>query len=216
MRSTLVAALAIAAGLALAATSGAVGTRAHAQVTTAPVSVFFGYVSPDDHGTLPQRVRATVSGITCGTADITRFESGLGFYILTVHSAETKTGCGEEGASVAFLFLSGEVDTGSPAAQAQAWRVGAQRMDLSAVPDATFGTFVGDLPPGPGIAFLRWSGSSATETWRAVATIQRDVESVSYLEASTQRYLVYVPGAPATLSTYLLVDRDDIVIVRLR
>ena len=214
MRSTLVAALAIAAGLALLATSGAVVSRAHAQVTTA--SVFFGYVSPDENGTLPQRVRATISDITCGTDDVTRIENGLGFYVVTVHSAETKAGCGEDGASVAFLFLSGEVDTGTPAAQAQAWRVGAQRLDLSVVPDATFGAFVGDLPPGPGIAFLRWSGSSATPTWQALATIPRDIESVSYLDVSTQRYLVYVPGAPAALSTYLLVDRDDIVIVRLR
>ena len=40
--------------------------------------------------------------------------------------------------------------------------------------------------------------------------------SIGYLNAATQGYLVYVPGAPATVSTYLLVDRDDIVIVRVR
>ena len=216
MRSTLVAVLAIAAGLALAATSGAVVTRAHAQVATAPVSIFFGYVSPDDYGALPQKVRATVSDVTCGTADVTLIENGLGFYVLTVASAETKAGCGEEGASVSFLFLSGEVDTGTPAAQAQAWRAGAQHVDLSVVPDATFGAFVGVLPAGPGIAFMRWTGSSATPTWQAIATIPRDVESVSYLDVSTQTYLVYVPGAPASVSTYLLVDRDDIVTVRVR
>ena len=214
MRPALVWALAIAAGLALAAASGAAVPRAHAQGAAA--SLFYGYVSPDADGTLPHKVRATIAGITCGTADVTRLEFGLGFYVLTVASAETKAGCGMEGAPVAFLLLSGEVDTGSPAAQTQAWRAGAQQLDLSAVPDATFGAFVGDLPPGPGIAFLRWTGNSATPTWQAVATIPRDVESVSYLEAATQSYLVYVPGRPSMLSTYLLVDRDDIVVVRVR
>ena len=40
--------------------------------------------------------------------------------------------------------------------------------------------------------------------------------SVSCLEAAGQGFLVYLPGRPSMLSTYLLVDRDDIVIVRVR
>ena len=214
IRSTLVAAFAIVAGLALGASSGAVVTRAHAQVTTA--SIFYGFIVPDENGALPLKVRATVSDVTCGTAKVTTLESGLGFYLLTVASADTKTGCGVDGARVTFLFLTGEVDSGSPAAQTQAWRVGTQRQDLSPVPDATFGAFVGELPAGPGIGVLRWTGASATPIEQAVATIPRGVESISYLDVTTQTYRSYVSGAPAYVSSYLLVDRDDIVFVRVR
>ena len=63
---------------------------------------------------------------------------------------------------------------------------------------------------------MRWTGASATPTWQAIATIPREVESVSYLNVATQSYLVYIPGAPAAVSTYVLVDRDDIVVVRVR
>ena len=168
-RSTLVAALVIAAGLALVAASGAVVPRAHAQGATA--SIFYGYISPDRDGTLPRKVRATVSDVTCGTADVSEVPGGLGFYVAVVASADAKVGCGVDGARVTFLLLAGEIDDGSPAAQTQAWRPDVQRLDLSAVPDATFGAFVGELPPGPGICFLRWTGPSATPTWQALATI---------------------------------------------
>ena len=63
---------------------------------------------------------------------------------------------------------------------------------------------------------MRWSGVSATPIEQAVATIHRDVESVTYFDVPTQDYRVYIPGAPGIVSTYLLVDRDDIVFVRVR
>ena len=214
MRSTLVAALAIAAGLALVASVAAPASRAHAQ--DAGAAIFYGFVFPDSDGTIPQKVRATVSDVTCGTADVTPLRGGVAVYFVTVASAETKVGCGVDGVRVTFLLLAGEVDDGSPAAQTQAWQPGTQRLDLSPAAEATFGSFVGELPPGPGICFLRWTGASATPTWQAIATIPRDVTSVSYLNAATQGYSVYVPGAPSAVSTYLLVDRDDIVIVRVR
>ena len=214
IRSTLVAALVIAAGLAVMASSEAVVSRAHAQVTTA--SIFYGFISPGDEGVIPPKVRATVSDVTCGTADVTPLESGLGFYLLTVASADTKVGCGVEGAPVTFLFLAGEVDSGSPAAQTQAWRVGTQRLDLSPVADATFGAFVGELPPGPGIGLMRWTGASATPIAAAVTTIPRDIESVGYWDVTSQSYRIYIPGAPSIVSDYLWVDRDDIVAIRVR
>ena len=214
IRSTLVAALAIAAGLALVASSGASASRAHAQ--EADVSIFYGFISPDRDGAIPRKVRATVSGVTCGTADVSEVPGDLGFYVVVVASADTKVGCGVAGARVTFLLLAGEVDSGSPAAQTQAWRPDVQRIDLSAVPDATFGAFVGELPPGPGICFLRWTGPSATPTWQAIATIPRDVKSVTYFDVPSQGFRVYIPGAPEFVSTYLLVDRDDIVTVRVR
>ena len=214
MRSALVAALVMTAGLALVAASGAAVSRAHAQ--EAAVSIFFGFISPDSEGKLPQKVRATVSDVTCDTTEVIPVEEGRGFYYLRVASAETKTGCGVEGAPVTFLFLTGEVDSGSPAAQTQAWRVGLQYLDLSLVTEVTFGAFVGDLPPGPGFGLMRWTGTSATPVDRAVATIPRDVESIHFLDISTQSYRIYIPGAPPWASNYLLVDRDDIVFVRVR
>lgn len=214
MRSTLVAAFAIVAGLALVATPAAVVSRAHAQ--EAAVAVFFGFLSPDDSATLPLSVRATVSDVTCGTADVTPVGDGLGFYLLTVASADVKAGCGVDGAPVTFLLLAGEIDPGSPAAQTQAWNVGTQRLDLSAVPDAAFGVFVGELPIGPGLGMMRWSGASATPIEDAVSTIAREVESVSHFDVSSQSFRSYIPGAPAIVSDYLLVDRDDIVAVRVR
>ena len=214
MRSTLVAAFVIAAGLALVAASGAAVPRAHAQATAA--SIFFGFISPDVGGSLPVKVRATIGDVTCGTTEVTPLRSGLGFYLLHVAPGSEKVGCGVDGAQVSFLLLAGEVDEGTRAAQTQAWRVGTQQLDLSPARDATFGAFIGDLPPGPGIAFLRWTGTSATPTWQAIATIPRDVESVSYWDVPTQGYRVYIPGAPAAVSTYLEVDRDDIVAVRVR
>ena len=214
IRSTLVAAFAIAAGLALVASSGASASRAHAQ--EADASIFYGFISPGAGGATPLKVRAIVSDVTCGTDDVTPLAGGLGFYVVTVAAASTKEGCGTEGAPVSFLLLAGEVDEGSPAAQTQAWQAGTQRLDLSSVPDATFGTFVGELPTGPGLGVLRWTGASATPIEQAVATIPRDVESVSYFDVPTQSYRVYVPAAPDFVSRYLLVDRDDIVVVRVR
>ena len=196
------------------ATSEAVVPRAHAQVTTA--SIFFGFISPDDDGILPRKVRAVIADVTCATDDVTPLENGFGFYLVTVVSATTKSGCGVDGATVTFLLLAGEVDPGWPAAQTAAWRVGTQRLELAPAPDATFGAFVGDLPVGPGIGVMRWTGISPTPVEEAVATIPGNVESISYFDVHTQRFRVYIPGAPPSISTYVLVDRGDIVFVRLR
>lgn len=214
MRSALVAALAIAAGLVLVATSGGAASRAHAQ--GAAPSTFFGFITPDESGTLPLKVRATISGVTCGTTDVIPVEGGLGFYFMGVASETTKLGCGVDGAQVVFLLLAGDVDEGTQAAQTQAWRVGTHQLDLSPVSDATFGTFIGELPAGPGIGLMRWTGASATPVAFAVATIRRDVHSVYYWDVRTQSYRVHIPGAPAVVSTYLEVDRDDVVFVRVR
>ena len=161
-------------------------------------------------------MRATISDITCGTGNVIPLESGGGVYVVFVASASEKAGCGEEGARVSFLLLSGEVDEGSPAAQTQAWSPGAHQLDLSPVPDSTFGTFLGQLPVGPGLGVMRWTGGSATPMGEAVATIARDIESVSYWDVLSQSYRIYIPGAPAVISDYLWVDRDDVVFVRVR
>ena len=214
MRSALVAALAVAAGLALAAIVAAPGSRVHAQEPGA--ALFYGYVAPDEDGALPLRVRATISDITCGTANVFPLDGGGGVYVVSVASASEKAGCGEEGVQVSFVLLSGEVDEGSPAAQTQAWAPGAHQLDLSRIRDSTFGTFLGELPAGPGLGVMRWTGGSATPIDEAVATIERDIESVAYWDVLSQGYRVYIPGAPAVVSDYLSVDRDDIVFVRVR
>ena len=214
VRSTLVAALALAAGLALVAASGASAPRAYAQ--EADASIFYGFISPGDGGSTPIKVRAIISETTCGTDDVTPIDGGIGFYAVIVASASEKDGCGTEGARVTFALLFGAVDEGVPAAQTQAWASRTQRLDLSPVPDATFGTFIGELPAGPGLALLRWVGASATPIDQAIATIPRRVSYVAYFSAGTQAYRSYVPDAPEYVSDYLLVDRDDIVWVRVR
>ena len=200
--------------LVLAATLQGAVTRVHAQ--GAAPSTFFGFIDPDESGTLPLKVRATISGVTCGTTDVIPVEGGLGFYFMEVAAETTKASCGVTGAQVAFLLLAGDVDEGTAAAQTQAWKVGHQQVDLSPVRDATFGTFIGELPAGPGIGSMRWTGASATPVAFAVATIGRDVESISYWDVATQGFRIYIPGAPTNVSTYLEVDRDDIVFVRVR
>lgn len=214
MRSAVVGAFTLAAGLALIGISAAPASRANAQ--EAGVAVFFGFIAADATSGPPQSVRATIADITCGTSDVTPLDDGVAFYLLTVASASEKAGCGVDGAPVTFLLLFGEVDPGSPAAQTQAWGIGAHRLDLSAATDVAFGRFVGEFPAGPGIAMLRWSGASATPTEQAVATIARDVESVSHFDVPSQSFRTYIPGAPALASDYALIDRDDIVAVRVR
>jgi hypothetical protein len=179
-------------------------------------AVFFGFVSPSPDGSLPTRVQAQIAEVNCGTASVTQAAENLGFYILTAVANETKVGCGVPGAPVMFLLLRGELDDGVPAAQTQAWLKGITRLDLSAVPDVAFGAFVGKLPAGAGIGMMRWSGVSGTPIDEAIATIPRTVEFVAFFDVSTQSFLNFVQGAPPSVSTYLIVDSDDIVTVRVR
>ena len=212
MRSTLVAALTIATGLALVASSGASASRAHAQ--EADASIFYGVIPPGDGGAIPLKVRATVSDITCGTADVTDLEDGLGFYIITVAHWSTRAGCGTEGAPVTFLLLAGEVDPGEPAAQTQACTAGLQRLDLSPVPDALSGRSSGSCRRDPAAA--RCAGRAA----RRLPSRTRSPRSLATWRPSPiwtsphSVYRHYIPGAPSDVSDYLLVDRDDIVTVR--
>ena len=144
-------------------------------------------------------------------------EGGSGFYVVSVAADAQKPGCGTEGAPITFTLLADAIDEGTPAAQSEAWRAGAvEQLDLSAVPQAVFGAFVGELPAVPGLGVMRWSGASATPVARAVATIAREVESVNYYDVAAQTFRTYVPAAPAYVSDYLLVDRGDIVFVRVR
>ena len=176
--------------------------------------MLLGLVSSGD-APLPSRVRATIGSVVCGTAQIQISGPGAGVYALTVVSADQKPGCGTPGAAVRLALLSGEIDPGTVAGQVF-WRGGqAQWFDVSIVPLAPdSGSFIGALPVGPGVGYMRWSGASAVPIERAIASIPRTVTAVYYWSATRQAFDAYVSGGPTP--TYTLVDADDIVIVHVR
>lgn len=196
--------------LGLFAGNHGVGSRASAQE---PTFVLFGVVSGGD-GPLPSRVRASIGGMVCGTALVqSTGDSTTGVYVLAVVAAGQKAGCGSSGASVRVTLLYGEIDPGDAVGQT-IWRGGkSQRFDLYAVPEGLdSGTFVGQLPLGPGVAYMRWTGASAVPIARAIATIPREVTAVYFWNVRRQAFDLYLPSG-GSLPTYTLVDADDIVLV---
>lgn len=188
------------------------GSRASAQE---PAFVLFGIVSSGD-APLPSRVRASIGDVVCGTAQVQSSGNGAGVYALAVAPADRKAGCGTSGATVRMALLSGEIDSGIVVGQVL-WRGGqSQRFDLYTAPDAAdSGTFAGQLPTGPGVAYLRWTGASAVPIARAVATIPREVTAVYFWNVRQQAFDSYIPnGGP--IPSYTLVDADDIVLVHVR
>ncbi len=189
------------------------GSSASAQESP---SVFYGFTSRYPDGMLPSKVRAQVGDTVCGTAPVLEFSEVSGFYTLTVASAAEKAGCGEDGVSVQFFLLVGDIDPGEPVAQAL-WERGVHRLDLlfdSAAQEQ--GAFVGELPAGPGGAQMRWVGPSDVAIEDAVATIPREVVAIYRWNVATQQWDAYVVGAPAAAQTYTRVDADDIVFVRVK
>jgi hypothetical protein len=190
-------------------TSGA-GSRASA---LEPAFVLFGFVT-GGKAPLPARVRASINGVVCGSAQVNPVDVNSGAYALAVVAADQKPGCGTNGALVQLSLVLGEIDATPPVAQVL-WRAGqSMRFDLSTVTSApNTGAFLGLLPVDPGIAYLRWSGSSGVPIEVAVATIPRQVTQVDFWNVRRQAFDTWAPGGP---STYTLVDADDIVILHVR
>lgn len=198
-------------GSSLLGFSGA-GSRASAQE---PALVLFGSVGSGT-APLPTRVRATIGDVACGSAEVTPTGPGTGFYALIVVSASTKAGCGVEGVAVRLSLQSGEIDPGVGSTQIL-FRPGATiRVDLSTVPSLVGGAFAGALPVGGGQAYLRWTGAAGTPIEQALRTIPRDVESVTFWDVLRQEQRTYVVGGAASTQTYVMVDTDDIVLVRVK
>lgn len=198
-------------GSSLLGFSGA-GSRASAQE---PALVLFGSVASGT-APLPTRVRATIGDVACGSAEVTPTGPGAGFYALIVVSADTKAGCGIEGAAVRLSLQSGEIDPGVASTQVL-FRPGATiRLDLSTVTSLVNGSFVGVLPMGSGQAYVRWTGASGTSIEQALRTIPRDVESVTFWDVLRQEQRTYVVGGAASTQTYVMVDTDDIVLLRVK
>lgn len=185
----------------------------HATAEGVP-AVFFGFVPLDQFSAKPTRVRALIGDTVCGTASLQPSGEGLAFYVLSVVPAADKAGCGTDGVPVRFLLLAGEVDPGTPAAQTQAWKQAGQRVDLSpAASNASFGSFVGQLPAGRGFAMVRWTGRSGTPVEQAVLTLGRRISALYHWNVERQRFDAYIPGALAVVQGYSAVDTDDIVFV---
>ena len=206
-----VAACALLIGSSLLGLSGA-GSRAHAQE---PALVVFGAVGSGS-APLPTRVRATVGDVACGSAEVTPTGAGTGFFALIVVAAGTKPGCGVEGAAVRLSLQSGEIDPGLVGTQVLFHAGATVRIDLSAVPSLSAGSFVGPLPVGSGQAYVRWTGPAGTPVEQALRTVPREVESVTFWDVLRQEYRSYVVGAAAGSQTYTLVDTDDIVLLRVK
>jgi len=198
-------------GSSLLGLSGA-GSRAHAQE---PALVVFGSVGSGSMP-LPTRVRATVGDVACGSAEVTPTGPGTGFFALIVVPAGAKAGCGVDGAAVRLSLQSGEIDPGVGSTQVL-FRSGATvRVDLSTVSALAGGAFVGSLPVGAGQAYVRWTGPAGTSIERALRTIPREVESVTFWDVVRQEERSYVVGGAPDAQTYTLVDTDDIVLVRVK
>ncbi len=183
-----------------------------------PPAIFYGFISSphDSREAAPTRVRATIGETVCGTADIAATpELGIGFYTIEVASAKEKPGCGTDGVAVQFRLFSGELDAGVPLAQAL-WSRGLHRLDLSALASEGAGSFLGELPHGPGGTQLRWAGASGVSIEDAIATIPREVEAVFHWRVDSQSWDYYFGGAPLSTATYHVVDADDIVFVRVK
>ena len=90
------------------------------------------------------------------------------------------------------------------------------RLDLATTPSILGGAFVGTLPAGAGVGFMRWSGPTGTPIDAAIATIGRDVDAIYFWDVSRQAYRQYVVGGAAGAQTYTVVDPDDIVMVRVK
>jgi hypothetical protein len=205
-----VAALALLIGVGIG--QQAAGSRAAAQE---PAAVIFGFVSVAAGQPAPTRVRALVGETVCGTSGpLAQVEGALLLYTLVVARAGEKAGCGFDGATVRLQLLAGEIDAGVPAAQVL-WRQGIARVDLSSVA-VTGGVFVGELPAGPGLAQLRWTGQSGTSVVAALATLRREAVAVYHWNTQRQQFDSYVVGAPREASSYAVVDADDIVFVRVK
>ena len=218
LRIALALALALVALAAFAAFALPVA-RAGAQVPTS--ATFYGFIAPDERGLLPIKVRAlgaTPTGgepTVCGTADVLPSGDAAGFYLLTVASDATRSGCPAPGGDVRFLLLHGAVDPGVTARQLGTWSAVAQRLDLSPVAESvTVGGFEGTFPSGSGYALLRWNGPDRTPVEQAIVTIPREVQVVFLLGTRTvQRY---VRNAPAFVNDLRSLRTGDFVAVYVR
>jgi hypothetical protein len=96
--------------------SALLGTTALGSPASAgePGAVFYGYVVVERGSSLPKRVRAIAdSGVVCGSAEVTPVGSGdIGFYAMTVFSADMREGCAASGDRIHFLVVHGMIDEG--------------------------------------------------------------------------------------------------------
>lgn len=177
--------------------------------------MLYGFVQVIDE-TLPSKVRASIGEVTCGTTDVKATTASMGEYALVVVPADQKAGCGIDGASVQLTLIRGDIGPGVLAAEVP-WCAGCVvRYNLAIVSMTSASAFVGVLPDGPGLALLRWNGASGVPIEDAAATIARTVESVNFWDVRQELFRSWIPGAPAVLQGYTLVETDDIVFVRVR
>ena len=153
----------------------------------ADASIFYGRHPAGDGGAIPPEVRATVSDITCWPQ---RTDRSRGRTRLLHHSPwpfGPRDRLRHGGRPVTFLLSPAKWTLAKPAAQTAGVARPAAALDLFARPGCPCRGVRRQLPAGPGRGTMRWTGSSATPIEDAIATIPRDVASVTYLDVPTQR-----------------------------
>ncbi|MDO9444572.1 MAG: hypothetical protein Q7K37_04595 [Dehalococcoidia bacterium] len=187
-----------------------------------PAAIFLGFVVPDADGMLATRVRAVGNGgAVCGTADVTESGESVGFYALRVSPASAKAGCPAEGETVRFTLLYGNIDDGTfanPNGNAQFRGAQAAVVHLAPASSTTEITgWVGPLPTSGGRAVaLIWDGPDHTPVEQALQTLGVEIAGAWHIPPGAQRYLSYLPGAPAFIQSYVSVQAGDVVTVRAR
>lgn len=185
-----------------------------------PPVLFIGFIAADSEGLLPIRVRALGSGgAGCGTAEVEESGDGVGFYALRVTTSTDKIGCPSLGQPVTFSLLYGAVDDGLVAFTSGDVQVreGGHVVHLfPSVTAVTVQAWEGAIPPSGGVALLTWAGPENTPVDQAAQTLGIEVVGVWHLPPGTQRFVSYIPGAPAFAQTYRTVHTGQIVVVRAR
>ena len=197
----------MALGLSLLLASSGAGPSASAE---GPASVFYGYVFPSNGDSPPARVRAlSASGVVCGTADVLPGIAGtgqVGFYAVTVASAEQKAGCPSLGSVVQFTLVASRVDDGQWADQVALARPGeTQHVNLGAAVSSFPGWDSGSSSL-QGNVVLRWVGADGTSLAEGLASLGIVPASVARPNSS---------GAFADADPAGMLTAGDLVLVRL-
>ncbi|MDA1175072.1 MAG: hypothetical protein O2826_11235, partial [Chloroflexi bacterium] len=195
------------------------GAQPQVTSTETGAALLFGFVFRDESGRLATKVRAIGTyGVVCGTGNVLRLDSGLGFYRMEVVDAATRAGCPTEGGALTFLLLYGSVDTGSLAIPSQVVRFAAGETlvaSLTPAPASARSNWLGQVPTTSGAdGLLTWIGANGTPIEDALAVLGVEVDHVSHYDAGLRRWLSYTPGGPSFVQTYTSVRYGDVVRVR--
>ncbi len=151
-----------------------------------PASVFYGYVFADGESGLPERVRAIgPSGASCGTAEVLRLNTAVGYYAISVASSSEKNGCPTPDGVVQFALLMGRVDDGARAGSVAilSQDAGPRALNLRAAV-AVSGPWFGEPGSIERDTWLRWSGDT-TSLVKALGSLPLTANTIYMLDPAS-------------------------------